>query len=161
MKLKIYQNSLIICLSLLAALNIYFIVRTCMLFPTVESIQDNVILLVCLIFLLAIIVMDIINTVLSRTKGSTFIKPLAFDDDKTLNTKFIVFCYIFGAISIGVIIYFILVLSGVELFFSTFPRPLSYLIVNLFSLTLLASVAIIVFPYVGREDISFQMKNRK
>ena len=77
MNLKIYQNTLIICLSLLAALNIYFIVRTCMLFPTVESIQDNVILLVCLIFLLAIIVMDIINTALSKTKGSTFIKPLA------------------------------------------------------------------------------------
>ena len=161
MKLKIYQDVLIVCLSLLAALNVYFIVRTAMLFPTVESIQDNVILLVCLIFLLAIIVMDIVNTVISKKRGSTFIKPLAFDDDTTKNTKFIAFCYIFGIISIGVIVYFILILAGVELYFSTFPRPLAYLIVNLFSLTLLASVAIIVFPYVGTSDIAFQKKNRK
>ena len=161
MKLKIYQNALIVCLSLLALLNIYFIVRTAMLFPTVESIQDNVILLVCLLFLLAIIVMDVINTVVSKSKGSTCIKPLAFDDDKTKNTKFIVFCYIFGILSIGVIVYFILVLSGLDLFFSTFPRPLSYLIINLFSLTLLASIAIILFPYVGMDDISFQKKNHK
>ena len=123
--------------------------------------EDNVILLISLIILLAIIVMDIINTFVSKTKGSTFIKPLAFDDDKTVNTKFIVFCYIFGAISIGVIVYFILILCGMELFFSTFPRPLAYLIINLFSLTLLACIAIIVFPYVGTSDISFQKKNRR
>ena len=132
-----------------------------MLFPTVESIQDNIILLICLLVLLAMLVMDVINTFVSKTKGSTFIKPLAFDDDTTVNTKFIVFCYIFGVISIGVIIYFILILSGVQLFFSTFPRPLAYLIVNLFSLTLLACIAIILFPYVGRSDISFKKKNRK
>ncbi|MBE6142170.1 MAG: hypothetical protein E7175_04975 [Erysipelotrichaceae bacterium] len=161
MKLKIYQNSLIVALIALALLNIYFIVRTAMLFPTVESIQDNIILLICLLVLLAMLVMDVINTFVSKTKGSTFIKPLAFDDDTTVNTKFIVFCYIFGVISIGVIIYFILILSGVQLFFSTFPRPLAYLIVNLFSLTLLACVAIILFPYVGRGDISFKKKNRK
>ena len=161
MKLKIYQNVLIVLLTLLAALNIYFIVCTIMLFPTVESVQDNVILLVCLLFLLAIIVMDIVNTFISKTKGSTFIKPLAFDDDKTINTKFIVFCYIFGVISIGVVIYFALILSGMELYLSNFPRPLSYLIFNLFLLTLVASVSIIVFPYVGLSDISFQKKNRK
>lgn len=161
MKLKIYQNSLIVALIALAALNIFFIVKTAMLFPTVESIQDNVILLISLIILLAIIVMDIINTFVSKTKGSAFIKPLAFDDDKTVNTKFIIFCYIFGVISIGVIVYFILILCGMELFFSTFPRPLAYLIINLFSLTLLACIAIIVFPYVGTSDISFQKKNRR
>lgn len=115
MKLKIYQNTLIVCLFLLAALNIYFIVRTSMLFPSVESVQDNVILLVCLVFLLSMIILGIFNIFVSKKRGSTFIKPLAFDDDQTKNTKFIVFCYIFGVISIGVIVYFILVLSGLNL----------------------------------------------
>ena len=161
MKLKIYQNSLIVCLILLALLNVYFIVRTIMLYATTDSIQDNTILLVSLIVLLAMLVMNIINTFVSKTRGSTFIKALAFDDDSTLNTKFIVFCYIFGVISLGVIIYFILILCGLDLYFSQFPRPMSYLIVNVFSLTLLSSVAIILFPYFGKEDISFKKKKRK
>ena len=160
MKLKIYQNSLIVCLSLLAALNFYFIVRTSLLFPSVESVQDNVILLVCLVFLLSIIILGIFNIFVSKKRGSTFIKPLAFDDDQTKNTKFIVFCYIFGVISIGVIVYFILVLSGLNLYFSSFPRPLSYLIINLFSVTLLTTIAVILFPYVGMEDISFKKKKK-
>ncbi|MCR4880138.1 MAG: hypothetical protein K5906_04205 [Bacilli bacterium] len=160
-KLKLYQNGLIGALGLLLALNIYFIVRTCMLFPTTDSIQDNVILLVCLVFLFVMIVMDIINTFVSKKRGSTFIKPLAFDDDLTINKKFIIFCYVLGVISIGVIVYFILVISGLNLYFASFPRPLHYLIINLFALTLLASIAIILFPYVGRSDIAFKKKNRK
>ena len=161
MKLKIYQTLLLTCLFILAGLNVYFIIRTAMLFPTVDSIQDNVILLVCLVFLLAIIVMDIVNTFVSRKRGSTFIKALAYDNDTTKNVKFIAFSYIFGVISIGVIVYFILILCGVNLYFSNFPVPLCYLIINLFSLTLVACVAVILFPYLATSDISFQKKNRK
>lgn len=160
-KLKIYQTGLLISLGLLIALNIYFIIRTAMLFPGAPSIEDLVLLMVGLVVLLAILVLDFANTIYSKKNGSTFIKALAFNNDREVNTKFIVFCYFFGAISIGVIIYFLFVLAGFDLPFGNFPQPFKYLIINLFSLTLLICVAVILFPVMGREDKAFKIKVRK
>ena len=161
MKLKAYQYSIIVTSILEILLNLYFIVRTIILMIGQESLQDYILLLVCLVMLLVILVMHVTNTFISKKQGSTFIKPLAFDNDTEVNTKFIVFCYIFGAISIGVIVYFILILSGMQLYFSHFIRPVSYLIVNLFTVTLTDAIFIILFPYLGRSDLAFSKKNRK
>ncbi len=64
-------------------------------------------------------------------------------------------------VAIGVIIYFLFVLAGFDLPFATFPQPFKYLIINLFSLTLLICVAVILFPVMGREDKAFKIKVRK
>lgn len=158
--LKIYQNAIIGVLFSLIGLNIYFIVRTIMMLPTAESLQDHILLLVCLFFLLAILVTDTVNTFISKTKGSAFIRALALNDDLSLNTKFIVFCYIFGTISIGVIIYFVFVLAGFPLYFASFPRPLSYLIINVMGLTLLASIVTILFPHLAKADMNYTVRRR-
>jgi len=160
-KLKIYQAGLLISLGLLIALNIYFIVRTALLFQGAPSIEDLVLLTVALVVLLVILVLDFVNTIYSKKNGSTFIKALAFNNDREVNTKFIVFCYFFGVISIGVIIYFLFVLNYSELPFGKFPTPFKYLIINLFSLTLLISIAVILFPYMGRSDPAFKIKQKK
>ena len=161
MKLKLYRYAIIVVTSLLILLNLFFIVRTIILMIGQEGLSDYIIILVCLVMLLVILIMHIVNTFVSMKAGSTFIKPLAFDDDATKNTKFIIFCYVFGAISLGVIVYFILILSGMELYFSHFIKPVSFLIVNLFSVTLTDAIFIILFPYLGKEDLAFSKNNRK
>lgn len=160
-KLKIFQNTIIVVMSLLAALNIYFIVRSIMMTPTVENVGNHVLFIVCLFLLLALIGLNIGNTIFSKKNGSTFLRPLAFEIDGSLNTKFIVFCCIWMAIAIACIVYFLLILFGVELYFSTFPRPLLYLIVNLLLLTLADAIFIVLFPVFGREDPSFYKKKNK
>lgn len=156
--LKIYQYSIIVALIALAGLDIFFIVRTFMMLPDANPLQDFILLLVCLFFLLAMLVTGVVNTFISQKKGSAFLRALALNEDLTLNTKLIVFCYIVGALAIGAIIYFILVLLGFPIYFATFPVPLCYLIIGFMGLILVASVAIILFPYLGKADISYTRK---
>ena len=162
MKLKAYQTGLLVALGLLAALNIFFIVRSILIFASLEekNTSDFIIFMLSLVVLLAIIVMDFINTVVSKKRGSTFIRALAYNDETTINTKFVVFCYIFGAISLAVIIYFVLTLCGVKTYFTDFTPYALFLIVNTFALALVACLAVILFPILGKEDISFKVKKK-
>lgn len=162
MKLKIYQRGILVALALLIALNIFFIVRSIIIqVNTVNpNTSDFIIFMIALVVLLAILVMDFINTVVSLKKGSTFIRALAYNNDTEKNTRFIVFCYIFGVISIGVIIYFIFVLCGMTEFFTFASYPAIFLIINTFALALVACITIILFPILGKEDISFKVKKK-
>lgn len=159
MKLKTYRILVYVVMTLLACLSIYLIVRTSMLFAVEgTNIADNVIFIICLVFVLVLEVMNILNTRTSIKRGSTFVRPLVYDDDDTYNNKFIIFCYVFGVISLGVLIYFILLVTGVAPKNFNFPIPLYYLILNVFALTLAICVLVPLFKLTGKQDPSFKHK---
>lgn len=153
MKIKYYRFAIFVVTALLLALNLFFIVRTVMIMTSVENVLDYVLLLVSLFLLTTMMVMHIVNTAISIKYGSAFIRPLIIDEQGFIITKFMGFTYVFMVISAGVVTYFMLVLFGVPLYFSSMLRPVSYLILNLFALTLTDCIFIVTYPLVANQDI--------
>ena len=156
MKLKIYRISLFICLFLIAGLTIFAIVRSIILFSSIKNTADAVMYIVALFVLLAFIGLEIGNTFVSLKQGSTFAKALAFDNDGTLNKKGLVIFSLMGLACLAAVIYFLLLLCGLNLYFAFFAKPMQYVIFLVFLTGFINALFILLFPLLGREDPSLR-----
>ena len=158
MKLKIYHSLLLVILfiSLAASLSLG-IISFIDFFKTPSNVLDNLVLVLCFILLVAFNVLQIVNTLLSFKTGSVFIKSLAFDSKKKLNSPFLFIIFIVSIFAIGFLIYFIIITLNPtnEYILGTTPLLFKNLIISLCVLIISDVIAIELFPILGKEDKSF------
>ena len=159
MKLKIYRIALLVTLFLLFGLNIFFIVLTAINFAHTDNISDNILFTLTLLVSLACIFLEIFNTFVSMKNGSNFIRVLLYDRD-VLVKKSIYITIAFLVVFLGLTVYAILLLSGLDLPLSGLARELLYMIVIFFSLITVNSIFVLFYPLVASEDHLAKQKDR-
>jgi len=158
-KLKWYHIGLLTGFFLILGLVIFFLVDA-IIFATKQENPGNAILfIICDFVLIAIIGLFIYNTFHSIKHGSNFIKVLLYDD-KRLITKGLVITSITLVCFIIILVYVILIKCGVNVPLNTMPLPLADMIIGLMVFCIFNSVAILLFPLLGKEDISFKKKQK-
>ncbi len=151
MKLKIYRIALLTTLFLLFGLNIFFIVLTSINFAHTENISDNILFLLTLLVSLACIFLEVFNTFVSFKNGSNFIRVLCYDKDALVKrTLYLAGLFLF--VFLGLTIYAILLLSGLELPLSGLARELLFMVVIFFSLISIDAIFILFYPLVADQD---------
>lgn len=159
MKLKIYRIALLATLFLLFGLNIFFIVLTAINFAHTENISDNILFLLTLLVSAACIFLEVFNTFVSMKNGSNFIRVLCYEKE-VLVKKTLYLAGLFLLVFLGLTIYAILLLAGLDLPLSGLARELLYMIVIFFSLISIDSIFIIFYPLVASEDHLAKQKDR-
>lgn len=164
MKLKIYHIITLTLLFLSLALSLTLgIISFIDLLTNPSQVLDNLILFVCFIILIAFTVLEIVNTFLSFKTGSVFVKSLAFDDKKVLNSPFLVILAIIGCFAVAGLIYSLYILANPvnELLLATSPLMLKNLLISVFALLIVDILIIELFPLLGKDDKAFLLENKK
>ena len=159
MKLKIYRIALLTVLFLLFGLNIFFIVLTGMRFANTDNISDNILFLLALLVSLACIFLEIFNTFVSLKNGSNFIRVLVYEKEKLVK-KGLYLAALFLVVFLGLTVYAILLLCGLQLPLSGLAKELLYMIVVFFSLITVDSIFILLYPLVADVDHLAKQKDR-
>lgn len=134
MKLKIYRYSLLILLTSLFGASVFFFAKTIMLIPSINNVSDTIIFILSFLVLFAFIGLEFANTIVSTKKGSTFVKPLAYDRDGSLNKRGLVIFSLMGIAGLAAAIYSLFVVLDYPLYFAILAKPIQYLALSLFTL---------------------------
>ena len=134
MKLKNYRYSLLTLLASLFGASVFFFVKTIMLIPSINNVSDTIIFILSFLVLFAFIGLEFTNTIVSMKKGSTFVKPLAYDRDGSLNKRGLVIFSLMGIASLAAAIYSLFVVLDYPLYFAILAKPIQYLALSLFTL---------------------------
>lgn len=161
MKLKLYRTLLLTLLFINAILNIYFIVMSVIHLIPAEVKDDYIMFIVCFVISTAFIVLEISNTFRSFKEGSSFVKPLMFEEDNSLNKKGFIIMSVIASIGLIALTLGILGMFNITIPGSSLPLGFYYLITSVGLIALINGGFSILFPFVGKEDKSFLKKIKK
>lgn len=148
-KLTLYRIILLTLLTTIIGITIYFIIKTCLAISTYEDKSDVIMFLICDILLITFIGLEIFNTIVSISKGSSFIAHLVYSEDNAINKSTLIVSSLLLLLSISSTIYFCLRLYDIGSIFTNFSLELDYLIIA-FSLTLFVdSLSVLTYPLVS------------
>ena len=151
MRLKIYRIALLITLFSLFFLNMFFVVLTIIKMTKTENISDSILFLLALFVSSACVFLEIFNTFVSFKNGSNFIRVLCYDKE-VLVKKTLGLAGVFLFVFLGLLVYVILLLSGLNLPLSGLADELLYMTVVFFSLICVDAIFILFYPLVASED---------
>lgn len=154
MKLKLFRISLISSLAISFGLGVYFLVLTIlsMIGQEASVVGDGVLFILCFVVSLAFIALEIGNTVRSFKKGSTFMHALYIDENHIEHPKVPIYCAVLSLASIAVIVYIILLLSGIELMGSDWNHNFLRLLILFFTLITIDSTYLAFYKLVIKFD---------
>lgn len=153
MKLLIYRISLITLLTILFGVGVSFLILNIMNIVKLGQIDfDHIIYILCFVLCLAFLGLEIFNTCLSFKTGSNFIKNLVYDDDLTLNKRFILLVRIGIILSLGIMIYSIIICFQDSLFLSNLDLGSKELIILFSSIIFVDFLAIGTYQFFDKAD---------
>ena len=161
MKLKIYHGVLLSLLFITLSFSIFMgVYSSIKIFSApVENPVDTIIYLVCYLLLFAFIITEIVNTFISFKTGSMFVQKLTFDDDAQINRPLIGICVGILAIAIAVFIFSLIIyVTPNGIFLSTSSPLVKGLLCSISLLIITNTIALILFPCLGRNDKSFKKR---
>jgi hypothetical protein len=154
MKLKLFRIFLITSLFLLIGLAVYFTVLTVLSMIGQEDsvIGDGVLFILCFLATIAVIGLEIGNTIRSVKEGSSFMHTLYVDEFDVEHKKVPIFCTFLSITSIAVIAYVVALLCGVELMGSDWNHNFLRLLIVVFSLIAIDSIFLALYKFVIKFD---------
>lgn len=164
MKLKVYRISLLCCLMVSCILSIYFLILSIqnVIGVSKENLMDAIMYIVCLVLNLAFLGLEIHNTFYSFKTGSNFAKNLSFNEDGSLNSKFLVILAVLDVFVLGGIVYLSIIYKGVYDLPLNQLAPLAKAVSIAFLVTVFVNITYtLLFPLLGKEDPSLQQNNKK
>ena len=163
MKLKVYRISLLSCLAISFALSVYFLILAInnIIGIEKENLTDGIMYILCLVLNLAFIGLEVFNTFYSYKTGSNFAKNLSYNEDGSLNSKFLVVLSVLDVICVLATIYLSIIYKGVNDLPLNELQPLAKAVSIAFLVTVIVNITyILLFPILGKEDPSLQLNNK-
>lgn len=160
MKLIIYRLTIFILLGLLAIGSGFLLVLGIIDAINVKAdVIESIIYSVCYLLLLAFTILEIANTIISIKSGSNFIQRLLYEK-KEFNRPFYIMAFIFGILSLVILIYGLIIYpSNNFMFLSDSIKLIKGLLILFSSLIAFDVIIVLLFPLLAKEDKSFL--NRK
>lgn len=163
MKLKIYRYTLLSSLIVVLGFNVLFLTLDIinLIQHGADNIFDEIMYILCLLLSLCFIGLQIYNTIISFKKGSMFIKNLAYNDDNSLNDRFLKLLGIADVILFVLVIYSILLYCGVSLPLKDLSQAIKSIMVTFISILFIDALFILLFPLLGKDDPAFSKAKEK
>lgn len=161
MKLKLYRILLLTCFFLTLVANTFFTVMTVIEMIPAESKDDYIMFIICFVVASAFVILELANTFRSFKEGSSFVKPLMYDDDDTINNKGIIIMSLIGIIGLALLIVGILGSCNIRIEGLTLPTGFYYLITSAGALATINGGFAVLFLTTGKQDIAFSKKKKK
>ena len=158
MKLKIYHISLLLFLLISFTTSLIFEIITIIYVSKIDknNMMDGIMYILCFALLLIFTILEIVNTIISFKKGSSYIVYLAYNENKSINRNFLSVLGGISIFSIFAIIYFTLLYNGLKLPLSGMNQNICSLIICTAILLLINCIYTILFPIFATKDISIQ-----
>ncbi len=153
MKILVHRILLLTLLILAFAMDVTFLVVT--LIGLIQSGNvnfDQIMYIICFILSLSFIGLEIFNTIISFKNGSNFIKNLAYNDDNSLNSRFLLLVRIGCFLILGILIYAIIICFNNSLFLANLELASKELIIVFTSILLVDALAIATYPFFDKLD---------
>jgi len=152
MKIKIYRLVWIICLFVSLLLNIALaLLMFYQISNTTES-EDAIIFSICFLVLIVFNIFQIYSIIKSIKNGGVFLKGFLFNQDNQINKKIFIIINIVLLFAIIGLIYSILLTCGLDIYFSTFPKSLDYLMIGFFNLMMMDIIFADFYPLIEKDD---------
>lgn len=161
MKLKIYRTLLLASLFIAVAANTFFLVMTVIDMIPAETKDDYIMFLICFLVAIAFSILEISNTFRSFKEGSSFVKPLMYDDDDSKNNKGIVIMSVIFIIGLALLVFGILGSFHIRIQGLSLPNGFYYLISSVGAIASINGLFSLLFLLTGKQDLSFSKKKRK
>lgn len=159
MKLKIYRILLLSLLFLAILLTGYFLVLSIINIIGIDKLDlmDGIMYILCFVLNLAFLSLEVFNTFYSFKTGSHFAKNLSFNEDGSLNKKFLIILSFIDVFVVIALVYLGIIYDGkLDIALSSLPL-LSKSVSFVFFVTVFINVTFtLLFPILGKEDISLQ-----
>lgn len=152
MNIKIYRILFIIFLSLTFIVSFSSLGYSLYDVGKGNNTGDLAIFLLSNIVLIALNGYQIFSIIISFKKGGSFMKGFLIDDKDKINKKTIIVINTFLLIILGLFIYSILLLSGLDVPLNTIAKPISYLAMNFFLLLMIDFIFMDLYLLVYKED---------
>ena len=156
MKLKIYRISLLFMLFLSLMLTLILGIKSTISIINNEQITliDGIIYMACYLMLLIFIGLEIFNTILSFKHGSMYAKPLAYNDDNTINRNSLIIIGGIINLSMFAVIYIMIILIGYPLPLHNLDKEALLFMIPTFATVFVNSLFILLFPLLAKNDQS-------
>lgn len=152
MKIKIYRLVWIICLFVSLLLNIALaLLMFYQISNTTES-EDAIIFSICFLVLIVFNIFQVYSIIKSIKNGGVFLKGFLFNQDNQINKKIFIIINIVLLFAIIGLIYSILLACGLDIYFSTFPKSLDYLMIGFFNLMMMDIIFADFYPLIEKDD---------
>ena len=152
MKIKIYRLVWIICLFVSLLLNIALaLLMFYQISNTTES-EDAIIFSICFLVLIVFNIFQIYSIIKSIKNGGVFLKGFLFNQDNQINKKIFIIINIVLLFAIIGLIYSILLTCGLDIYFSTLPKSLDYLMIGFFNLMMMDIIFADFYPLIEKDD---------
>lgn len=163
MKLKIYRILLLGCLLSSIVLTSYFLVLSVINIIGIDKLDllDGIMYILCFVLNLAFLCLEVYNTFYSFKTGSHFAKNLSYNEDGSLNTKFLVVLGFADVIVVAGIIYLSIIFKGEYDLLLSGLSTLSKAVSIVFLVTAFVNITFtLLFPVLGKQDISLQSSKK-
>jgi hypothetical protein len=118
---------------------------------TTES-EDAIIFSICFLVLIVFNIFQIYSIIKSIKNGGVFLKGFLFNQDNQINKKIFIIINIVLLFAIIGLIYSILLTCGLDIYFSTFPKSLDYLMIGFFNLMMMDIIFADFYPLIEKDD---------
>ncbi len=163
MSLKVYRIILFIILAITFSLNLYLLINSVIYVFSAKEVDpmDNIFSFICLLFLLAFVILQLVNTIHSIKKNTSYIKKLIYDDeDGKFNKIGITLVSLLLILKIGLLIYASLNYFGINVPYLNIELSQKNVIIGFLSTFALDYIGILLFMLVKKDDIN-KLKDEK